>query len=110
MNLSSGQMLLLIAAMAAATMLTRFLPFFLFPEGRETPEYVKFLGRTLPYATIALLVVYCFKGVSLTAWPFGLPELLAAVGTVGIHVWKRNTLLSIAAGTGIYMLLVQLVF
>ena len=110
MNLSVGHMIALIVAMSFATILTRFLPFFLFPEGKETPDYIKFLGKTLPYATIGLLVVYCFKGVSLMAKPFALPELLAGAVTVLLHTWKRNTLLSIAVGTGVYMILVQSVF
>lgn len=108
--MSNTQGILIIAAMAVATMITRFLPFVLFPAGKETPKYIEYLGKSLPYATMGLLVVYCLKGVSLTAAPFGLPEGLAIVAIVMLHCWKRNSLLSIGAGTVFYMVLVQLVF
>lgn len=102
--------ILIIAAMAVATMITRFLPFVLFPAGRETPKYIEYLGKSLPYATMGLLVVYCLKGITLTAAPFGLPEALAILLIVILHWWKRNSLISIGAGTVFYMILVQLIF
>ena len=71
---------------------------------------MEYLGKTLPYATMGLLVVYCLKGISLTAFPFGLPELLAVVLIVALHWWKENSLLSIGVGTVFYMFLVQVVF
>ncbi len=87
-----------IAVMAGVTLLLRVLPFLLFQEGKA-PGWVTFLGAYLPYAIMGMLVVYCLKDVSFSRAPFGLPEL-AAVGLVAVlHVWKRNTLLSIAAGT-----------
>ena len=98
----------LIATMAAVTMLTRFLPFIVFR--RHTPAYVSYLGRVLPAAIIGMLVVYCLKDISLAAYPFGLPELLAAACVVAMQVWRRNSLVSILAGTVVYMVLVQLVF
>lgn len=104
------QGIVIIAVMAAATLITRFLPFILFPAGKKTPKYVSFLGTTLPYATIGLLVVYCLKGVNFLAWPHALPELLAILSIVVLHLWKGNSLLSIGAGTAIYMVLVQGVF
>ena len=104
------QGILIIAAMAVATMITRFLPFVLFPAGKKTPKYIEYLGKSLPYATMGLLVVYCLKGVSLTAAPFGAPEILAIVAIILLHNWNRNSLLSIGAGTVFYMILVQVVF
>lgn len=98
----------LIAIMAAVTMLTRFLPFIVFR--RHTPAYVSYLGRVLPAAIIGMLVVYCLKDISPAAYPFGLPELLAAACVVAMQVWRRNSLVSILAGTVVYMVLVQLVF
>jgi branched-subunit amino acid transport protein AzlD len=98
----------LIAVMAIVTMLLRFLPFILFTK--NTPEYISYLGRVLPAALIGMLVIYCLKDVSIVAAPHGLPELIAALAVVGLQVWKRNSLLSILAGTVVYMLLVQLVF
>lgn len=98
----------LIATMAAVTMLTRFLPFIVFR--RHTPAYVSYLGRVLPAAIIGMLVVYCLKDISPAAYPFSLPELLAAACVVAMQVWRRNSLVSILAGTVVYMVLVQLVF
>lgn len=104
------RMLMIIAAMAAGTALTRFLPFILFPQGRKMPRYVEYLGGTLPYATMGLLVVYCLRGIDLLCFPFGLPELTACAAVAALHVFKRNSLLSIGAGTALYMFLVQAVF
>lgn len=104
------QEILIVALLAIATMITRFLPFLIFPAGKKVPAYVEYLGKTLPYATMGLLVVYCLKGISLTAAPFALPELLAVAAIVAIHWWKGSSLLSIGAGTVFYMFLVQVVF
>ena len=98
----------LIAIMAIVTMLLRFLPFIIFTK--NTPEYISYLGKVLPAALIGMLVIYCLKDVSVVAAPHGLPELIAALAVVGLQVWKRNSLLSILAGTVVYMMLVQLVF
>ncbi len=102
--------LLIVAAMITGTLVTRFLPFLLFPKGKELPEFINYLSSVLPFATMGLLVVYCLKGVSLSAPPYGLPEFLAAAGTAALHWWKRNSFLSIGAGTVFYMFLVQAVF
>ena len=104
------QRLVTIALCALATMLTRFLPFALFSSRRPTPKYVQYLGRALPPAIFGMLVVYCLKNVSIVSGSHGLPELIAIAITVGLHLWKRQTLLSIAGGTIAYMLLIQLVF
>jgi branched-subunit amino acid transport protein AzlD len=101
---------LMIAVIALVTAVLRFLPFLIFGENRKTPPLVSYLGQVLPYAIMGMLVVYCLKGVSLTASPFGIPELLGCTAVTLLHVWKRNTLLSIGAGTVCYMLLVQFVF
>lgn len=98
----------LIATMAAVTMLTRFLPFIVFR--RHTPAYVSYLGRVLPPAIIGMLVIYCLKDVTPTAFPFGIPELASAACVVAMQLWRRNSLVSILAGTVVYMVLVQLVF
>jgi branched-subunit amino acid transport protein AzlD len=90
--------------------LTRFLPFILFPEDKETPEYIRYLGSVLPYAVIGLLVVYCLKDVNLLGGSHGLPELIATVFIIVIHSWKKNVLLSIGGGTLLYMFLVQYIF
>ena len=100
----------IIAVIALVTAALRFLPFWIFGENRKTPPLIAYLGQVLPYATMGMLVVYCLKGVDLTAAPFGIPEFLGCIIVAGLHIWKRNTLLSIGAGTLCYMLLVQFVF
>lgn len=101
--------ILLVAIMAGVTMLLRFLPFLIF-NGKETPKYVAYLGRVLPYSIMAMLVVYCLKNVSVLQAPFGVPELISVVVVAGLHAWKRNTLLSIICGTVCYMFMVQFIF
>ena len=97
-----------ILVMAFVTALLRFLPFMVM-RNRKTPAYVEYLGRVLPYAVMAMLVVYCLKGINLTTAPFGLCEIAAVAVVIGVHVWKRNTLLSIVLGTVCYMLLIRLI-
>lgn len=104
------QQVVTIAMCVLATVLTRFLPFLIFSPRRPTPKYIQYLGRMLPGAIFAMLVVYCLKNVSFATYSFGIPELLGIAATVGLHLWKRQMLLSIAGGTIAYMLLVQLVF
>ena len=104
------QQLLTIALCALATILTRFLPFVLFSGNRPTPRYVLYLGAALPPAIFAMLVVYCLKGVQLFSDSHGLPEANAIIVIAALHLWKKNTLLSIGAGTVCYMLLMQFVF
>ena len=100
----------LVAVIALVTIALRFLPFWVFGENRKTPDLLAYLGRVLPCAIMGMLVIYCLKDISLTAVPFGLPQLISCVLVAGLHVWKRNTLLSIAGGTVCYMLLIQFVF
>ena len=92
------------------TALTRFLPFVIFPENKETPKVVAYLGNVLPYAVIGMLVVYCLKDITFLHSPHGIPELLSCAVVAGLHIWKRSTLLSIGAGTLCYMILVQTIF
>ena len=99
----------LVAVIAAVTIALRFAPFLLL-RGRETPKFIAYLGRVLPYAIMGMLVVYCMKDVAFVAYPYGLPELIGCAITAGLHIWLRNSLLSIGVGTVSYMLLVQLVF
>ena len=101
---------LIIAVIALVTAALRFIPFVVFNGKKEPPAYINYLGRVLPSAIMAMLVVYCLKGVSFHSVATFLPELIASVVVVLLHVWRRNTLLSIVGGTVIYMLLVQLVF
>ena len=100
----------LIAVAALVTMATRFLPFLIFGEKRKTPELVLQLGKVLPCAIMGMLVVYCLKEVSVLAYPYGIPEALGIAFVAALHLWKRNSLLSIGAGTVFYMMLVQVIF
>ena len=101
---------LIIVVAGAVTLLLRFLPFLIFGGKRETPPFIVYLGKVLPYAIMGMLVIYCMRGISFTAAANFLPELIACAVVVLAHVWKRNTLLSIISGTVCYMLLVQVVF
>ena len=97
---------MIIAAMAGTTMALRFLPFLVF--GKDTPKYISYLGKVLPQAIIALLVVYCLKDVSIITHPFGIPELIAGVSVVIMQAWKRNAVISILLGTVIYMVIIRI--
>lgn len=99
-----------IAVMAVVTFLTRALPFFLFDRGGKPPRVVLYLGKYLPAGVIAMLLVYCLKGVGVQSPEQWLPSLLACGAVVGLHLWKRNNMLSIMGGTIFYMVLVQAIF
>ena len=102
--------LLTIAICAAMTMTTRFLPFLIFRPGKDLPPYIRYLGKALPAAVFALLVVYCLKDVHWTADPYGAPELLAIAATVLTHLKFKNFMISMVVGTAVYMILIQTVF
>ena len=102
--------ILLITAAVLVTMATRFIPFLIFGEKRKTPAIIEYLGTVLPCAIMGMLVVYCLKDISFLAPPFGIPEIISCIVVAALHIWKRNSLLSIGGGTVCYMLLVQLVF
>lgn len=104
------QQIITVALCVLGTMATRFLPFILFSEKRPTPKYIQYLGRALPSAIFGMLVIYCLKNVNVFTGSHGLPELIAIAATVGLHLWRKQMLLSIAGSTVCYMLLVQFVF
>lgn len=104
-----SQQMLTIAMVVLGTALTRFLPFLIFPSGKPTPKYIQYLGKVLPAAVFGLLVVYCLRNADLLSGSHGIPELLSILLVIGLHVWKRQMLLSIAGGTIFYMFLVQTV-
>ena len=105
---SMGHSALLVAVMSAFTILLRFLPFLVFRK--RVPPYIAYLGKVLQPAINRLLVVYCLRSTAILAFPFGIPELIAVLAVVLLQIWKHRSLLSILAGTAVYMLLVQLVF
>ena len=104
------QQIVTIAMVILGTMLTRFVPFFVFPAGKPTPKYVQYLGNVLPPAVFGLLIIYCLKKVSIFTGSHAIPELLAITLVIALHTWKRQMLLSIAGGTIFYMILVQFIF
>lgn len=110
MTLTPIQTLIIISMVTIGTVITRFLPFIVFKGKKLNSSYISYLGEVLPYSAIGLLVVYCFKDINLNAYSYGIPEVIAVICIIGIHYWKENTLLSIGAGTIIYMVLVQAVF
>lgn len=110
MRLNFIQSLVIISMVALATQITRWTPFLVFSGGRKLPRVVEDLGRLLPPAMMGLLVVYSLRNTDLLTGSHGLPEAVAVAVTAGLHLWRRSTLLSILAGTAVYMLLVQLVF
>lgn len=107
--MTTTQRIITILVVIAGTMLTRFLSFLIFPEGKTPPKYIIYLGTVLPYAAISLLMTYCLKDAFFAKF-HGLPELISIAFIFALHKWKKNTLLSIAAGTALYMALVQNVF
>ena len=108
--LSTGAAIAAIAVMAIVTFLTRVLPFLLFDRRESPPKLVLYLGRVLPPAIIAMLIVYCLRGVSFATPGGWVPQLLCVAVVVALHLWKHNNLLSIFGGTVLYMVLVQAVF
>lgn len=108
--MSAIQKLITIAVVVLGTMLTRFLPFILFPKDKETSDYVNYLGKVLPAAVFGLLIIYSLKDSSIFVGGRGLPEIMAIALIILIHRWKRQMLFSIAGGTIFYMVLVQNIF
>ena len=103
----TAQAIAIVAVTALMTQFTRWLPFLVFGTKRETPKVVLYLGRGLPAAIIATLVIYCLKSVSPSDWLGSLCQLLAVAAVALLHIWKRQTLLSIAGGTILYMVLIR---
>ena len=110
MTMTLSQQVITLACVVFATVLTRFLPFLVFPKNRPIPKFLQYLGKVLPAAVFGLLVIYCLKNVSLLSGSHGIPELIAVLVVVALHLWKKQMLLSIAGGTVVYMLLVQFLF
>lgn len=109
MVLTPTQSIAIIAVCAICTYLERAFPFLIF-RGKEVPEIIRYLGRVLPMAIMATLVMYCLKGITFSSVAGFAPMLIASAVTALLHLWKRNTMLSIFGGTVCYMVLVQMVF
>lgn len=109
-SMTLTEQIITVSMVVLGTLITRFLPFIVFPAGKPTPKYIQFLGKFLPAAVFGLLVIYCLRNVSLVSGSHGIPELISIAVVIGMHLWKRQMLISITGGTICYMLLVQLVF
>ena len=110
MPLSAEKSFLIILVVAITTFATRVIPFLVFPKGKEIPKTIQYLGKVLTPAVIGMLVIYCLKDTKILAFPYGIPELVSVMVVAVLHIWKRNNIISIAGGTVLYMLLVQVVF
>lgn len=110
MEMTFPQQVITIIMIILGTMLTRYLPFILFPDEKPTPKYIQYLGKILPASVFGLLIIYCLKDVDVFSGGHGIPELISISAVVLLHFWKRQMLLSIAGGTICYMLLVQFIF
>lgn len=108
--MSNTYFIIMILIMIAITQALRFLPFLIFGGDRQTPAFVEYLGKVLPYAIMGMLVVFCLKGISITGPTHGIPELISVAVVAALQVWRRNTLISILCGTVCYMILIQFVF
>lgn len=109
-NVNSSYTLIAILVIATVTFGTRIAPFILFGKNKTTPKYIEYIGKYLPPAVIAMLIIYCLRNINLGAFPFGIPEAMGIVTVAILHMWKRNNLISIIGGTVIYMVAVQLIF
>mgnify|MGYP002484074973 FL=1 len=108
--LTSWEIAITLAIIVGATFLTRIISFLIFPPHKPLPPFIAFLGKALPIAMMGLLVVLALKDTNLMAYPYGLPEIIASLGTIAIHLLWRKLILSVVGGMAIYMALVQLVF
>ena len=107
MTISVWNAIAIFAVIAIVTWITRALPFAVFGNKKELPKFVTYLGKVLPGAMMATLIIYCLKSIDLTKFPFGLAELFSIVAVAVIHIWKRNIFWSIAGGTLCYMILIR---
>lgn len=109
MKMTNTQMIITVAVVVLATVLTRFLPYILFPQNRPIPKYISYLGKVLAPAVFGFLVVYCFRNVKLTTSPYGIPELIGLIVVICSFLWKRSMFLSMILGTAVYMAILYLI-
>lgn len=107
--MTSQQQIITIAILALMTVLTRALPFIIFPAGKPTPKFIQYLGKALPLAVFGMLVVYCLKDVQWLEGMHGIPEVAGIAATALVHVWRRQLFLSMAVGTALYMILIRVI-
>ena len=102
--------MLVILIMGAVTLATRILPVLIFGRDEKVPDFILYLGKTVPYTAMGMLIIYCLKDVSVTSTPYGIPEAIALAAVTLSYLWKRNSILSVLIGTVLYMVLVQRIF
>ncbi|MGE5613013.1 MAG: branched-chain amino acid transporter permease [Bacillota bacterium] len=107
---STVYVLLSIAVASICTIAVRFTPFLIFGGKKEIPEKVIYLGKYLPPAIIATLVFYCLKDTDFTRITGCVPAIISLAVVAALHLWKKNTLLSIGCGTLCYMALARIIF
>ncbi len=110
MNVNSRYSLIAILVAGIVTFAIRLMPFVLFGNGKTTPKYVNYIGNYLPPAVMSMLIIYSLRNVTLSSFPFGLPELMGILAVIALHLWKRNNLISIIGGTALYMIGIQFIF
>lgn len=103
------QFIILVIVLALSVQITRVLPFIVFRDGKKMPPFVGYLGKVLPAAMMGLLVIYSFKDYDYSSVSSYLPAFIAGLTVAGLQLWKRNTILSIAGGTVLYMILLHFV-
>ena len=101
------EQIITIVILSVVTVLTRALPFIVFPSRKPTPRYIQYLGKVLPLAVFGMLLVYCIKDVDWLTGLHGIPELLGIAVSLAVHVWRRQLFLSIALGTIAYMIFIR---
>jgi branched-subunit amino acid transport protein AzlD len=106
----SGHAMIVIIVMGLAVLSTRIVPVLIFGRGEKVPEFILYLGRVVPYTAMGLLIVYCLRDMPVLDAPHGLPEIISLTVVTVTYLWKRNTILSVVAGTALYMFLVQSIF
>lgn len=108
--MTTTQLIITILIIALTTLVTRAIPFLVFPESKKMPEGAAYLDKVLPYAVVGMLVVFCFKDTPVAAAPYGLPELIAGVAVILLYKLTRQMILTIGGGVIIYMILIQIIF
>ena len=105
--MTAVQIFITIAVVVFGTVITRSISFIIFPANRETPPFITYLGKVLPSAVMGMLVIYCYKSIDFNLGTHGIPEILAGLIVAGLQFWKKNMLISICAGTVLYMVLIR---
>lgn len=105
--MTEQRMLAMILISMAVTYSLRAFPFLFLGKKGEMSPVISYLGKMLPYAVMAALVVYCLKDLREGLTPEAVCMIPAVLVVIAVHLWKRNTVLSIFVGTVCYMVLIR---